>query len=94
MGYTIEVGETRPLLDGNGDPLAATGVTSPTGENPPFGVGLAAQIQNDGSGFLVCQGNSVGAVTFELKRAGTIAPHEVTVQASSVGFDWSLGEPI
>ena len=94
MGYTIEVGETRPLLDGDGAPLASSGVTSPSGVTPPFAVGLAAQIQDDGSGFLVCQGNFVGALTFDLKRAGVIASHEVTVVGSTTPFDWSLGDPI
>jgi len=94
MGYTIEVGETRPLLDGNGDPLETAVVTSPSGVNPPFAVGLQAQIQDDGTGHLVCIGNSVGTITFDLKRGGTVASHEVTVVASSIPFDWSLGDPI
>lgn len=94
MGYTIEVGETRPLLDQDGLPLETAGVTSPSGVTPPFAVGLQAQIQDDGSGFLVCQGNSAGTITFDLKKAGTIASHEVTVTASTTPFDWSLGDPI
>lgn len=94
MGYTIEVGETRPLLDGDGAPLASSGVTSPSGVTPPFAVGLQAQIQDDGNGFLVCVGNSVGTITFDLKRGGTIASHEVTVTESTAPFDWSLGDPI
>lgn len=94
MGYTIQVGETRPLLDQDGAPLATLGVTSPSGVGAPFAVGMAAQIQDDGAGHLVCVGNSVGTITFDLKRGGTIASHEVTVTESTAPFDWSLGDPI
>lgn len=91
MGYLIEVGQTRPLLDATGAPLPTAGVTDPAGNHPPFAVGLAAQIEDSG-GVLVCVGNSEGTITFDLKRGGTVASHEVTV--GSVPFDWSLGDPV
>lgn len=91
--YTIAVGEVRPLLDGNGQPLATAGVTAPDGSGPPWGVGLAAHI-GDNAGFLYCQGNFAGTVSFSPKRNGVIATHEVTVVASVVPFDWSLGDPV
>lgn len=92
MGYTIVVGETRPVVTLTGDPILSSTVTDPSGNPPPFAVGLAAQMQDDGSGNLVCVGNFPGVLTFGLTSGGTTAPHEVTVIAGS--FDWELGAPI
>lgn len=92
MGYTIAVGETRPLLDPTTlAPIATADVTDPSGNPPPFAVGGVASIQDDGSGALVCSGNSEGSITFDLKSGGTVASHEVTVTSGL--FDWTLGDP-
>ncbi len=91
MSYTIEAGQTKPVLDETGAPLATAGVTSDGGALPPYGVGLAATIEDDGTGHLVCVGNAPNAtgVTFDLIKDGTTASHVVVVTAAP--FDWTLG---
>ncbi len=92
MGYSIQVGETRPLLTLGGDPIATASVTDPAGHGGPFNPGGVATILDDGHGNLVCTGNAVGSTTFDLRSGGEAAAHTVTVTAASP-FDWTLGDP-
>lgn len=88
MGYEIAVGETRPVLDGNGNPIA-----SATQPGLPFGPGLYATMHDQG-GVLVCTGNAPGTLPFIVYGPGGAAvQHEVTVTAGAP-FDWTLGDPL
>lgn len=88
MGYIIAVGETRPVLDGSGDPIASS-----TQPGLPFGPGLYATM-HDQDGVLVCTGNSVGTLPFNVYGpGGGYVQHEVTVEAGEA-FDWTLGDPL
>ncbi len=87
MGFTIQAGETRPVLDQNGVPI-----TSASQHGLPYGPGLAAQMQDQG-GVLVCVGNfaSPTPIPFIVYGPGTSVQHEVTVEG--LPFDWTLGDP-
>ena len=93
MGYTLDSSQKAPLLDDDGNPIP-TADLSGGGGPAPWGVGLAATIQDNGAGFLECVGNSSGTATFALVQVstGTLVSHDVTVTASP--FDWTLGEPV
>lgn len=89
MGFTIQAGETRPVLDQNGDPIA-----SATQPGLPWGPGLAATM-HDSSGTLVCTGYYAGVVPFTVYGPGGVqVTHEVTIESTGLPFDWTLGDPI
>lgn len=93
MGFQIAVGETRPVIDQDGNPMTIDNVAG-EGAGPPFGSGsTAAKIVDDGAGNLICIGNFVGTALFGFVRSGTTTEHTVTVTAGPF-FDWTLGEPI
>lgn len=84
MGLSIGVGETRPVLNQNGTPIASS-----TQPDLPKGPGLAATIQ-DQAGTLVCVGNFAGSLPFNVYGpGGVVVQHVVTVTGGD--FDWSLG---
>lgn len=96
MGYQIAVGETRPVIDQDGNPMTTANVAG-EGAGPPFGSGsTAAIIVDDGAGNLVCVGNFAGTALFGFVRDGTTTEHTITVIPAPPGpfFDWSLGDPI
>lgn len=88
MGYEIAQGETRPVLNQLGDPIASS-----TQPGLPYGPGLAATM-HDLDGTLVCTGNFPGVLPFIVYGQGGAVTHEVTVTGDTVPFDWSLGDPI
>jgi hypothetical protein len=94
MAYTLSTTQKAPLIDGEGNPLATADVTNVGGGHAPFALGSPASIVDDGSGHLVCVGNSPGAITFELVRGGEVVAHEVIVTVTGVPFDWTLGVPV
>lgn len=88
MGLTIAVGETRPVLNQNGQPIPSS-----TQPGLPYGPGLPATI-HDAAGSIVCTGNSVGTVTFIVYSPGGVGvQHEVTVEDGEP-FNWTLGDPL
>lgn len=90
LNYTIQVGETRPVLDADGNPISSAGQPG-----LPFGPGLAATMYDQG-GVLVCTGNFPGTLPFIVYGpAGASVAHDVTVEGTPPSpFDWSLGDPI
>ena len=87
MGFEIQVGETRPVLNQLGNPIPSAGQPG-----LPYGPGLAATM-HDQAGTLVCTGNYPGTLPFTVygPDGGTVT-HDVTVAGGP--FDWSLGDPL